>query len=308
MDRRRKTHVIKELAAEMGFAACGVARAEFLQREAARLNQWLRRGMHGEMAYMADHIDLRLDPRRLMTGARSVVSLAYNYYHPGDRIPRSNYIISTYAYGRDYHQVLRRKLKELAGMIRREIGGIRTRICVDSTPIMQKPWAVRAGLGWIGKNAILLMPRAGSYHFLAQLVLDIELEYEQPINDNCGVCQECIDACPTGAIVEPYVVDARKCISYLTIELKSDIPETMRGTYRRWIFGCDICQQVCPFNRFATPHREPEFEPRPELFAMTDDDWQNLTPDRFTELFADSAVMRAKYEGLKRNIDFLRGT
>jgi epoxyqueuosine reductase len=256
---------------------------------------------------MENHADLRLDPRRLMPGAKSVISLAYNYYRPRQEMARSGYIISQYAYGRDYHRVLRKKLKELISEIRQEIVNVNARICVDSAPIMEKPWAVRAGLGWIGKNTTLLIPDAGSYYFLSALVTDIELEYDHPMGNHCGACRECIDACPTGAIVEPYIVDSRKCISYLTIELQSEKPETMRGTYRGWIFGCDICQEVCPFNQYARPHREPDFDPRPELFAMTDDDWHNLTPDKFHELFAGTAIMRAKYAGLKRNIEFLRG-
>jgi len=290
----------------MGFAACGVAHAEYLQREAIRFDHWLRRGMHGEMSYMENHVDLRLDPRNLVSHAGSIISLAYNYCQPRRETERSTYAISTYAYGRDYHRVLRKKLRELAAAIRREAGDIEARICVDSAPIMEKPWAVRAGLGWIGKNGTLILPRAGSYHFLCELVTDIELEYDRPMDDHCGVCRECIDACPTGAIVEPYIVDARKCISYLTVELKSEIPESMRGRYRGWIFGCDICQQVCPFNRFSRPHREPDFEPRPGLLTMTDTDWHDLTRERFEELFRGSAVMRATYAGLKRNIDFLR--
>lgn len=308
MDKQYITTAIKRQAARFGFAACGVARADFLQQDAMRFEHWLAHGMHGEMAYMADHLDMRLDPAQLMPGAKSVVSLAYNYFRPQNDPPASPYLISMYAQGRDYHRVLRRKLREMIAAIRHEVGEFEARVCIDSAPITEKTWAAEAGLGWIGKNSLLVMPRAGSYHFLAELVVDIELHYDSPMGDHCGVCRECVDACPTGAIIEPYVVDARKCISYMTIEMKSDIPEAMAGRYSGWIFGCDICQQVCPFNRFAAPHDEPQFEPRPEISMMTAEQWHQLTPERFEDLFAGTPVMRAKYDRLMRNIRFLSGT
>lgn len=307
MDKQYITAAIKRLAARLGFAACGIARADFLEQDAMRFEHWLGHGMHGEMEYMADHLDMRLDPTQLMPGARSVVSLAYNYFRLPTESPVSPYLISLYAYGRDYHRVLRRKLREMISAIRHEIGEVEARICIDSAPITEKTWAAEAGLGWIGKNSLLLMPRAGSYHFLAELILDLELDYDRPKGDHCGVCRECMDACPTGAILEPYVVDARKCISYMTIEMKSEIPESMAGAYSGWVFGCDICQQVCPFNRFATPHREPQFEPRPEIFTMTAEQWHGLTPERFEDIFAGTPVMRGKYDRLMRNIRFLAG-
>ncbi len=307
MDKQYMTAVIKRHAARSGFAACGIARADFLVQDAMRFEHWLAHGMHGGMDYMADHLDMRLDPTQLMPGAKSVVSLAYNYYRPQDDAPASPYLISMYAHGRDYHRVLRKKLREMIADIRHDIGEFEARICIDSAPITEKTWAAVSGLGWIGKNSLLVMPRAGSYHFLAELILDVELDYDRPTGDHCGVCRQCIDACPTGAIIEPYVVDARKCISYMTIENKSDIPKEMAGRYSGWIFGCDICQQVCPFNRFAAPHSEPQFEPRPEIFAMSAAEWQQLTPDRFGELFAGTPVMRAKYDRLMRNIRFLTG-
>jgi len=291
----------------MGFAACGMAPASFLEQDAMRFEHWLAHGMHGDMTYMADHLDMRLDPTQLMPGAKSVVSLAYNYFRPQDDPPASPYLISLYAQGRDYHRVLRKKLREMIAAIRHEIGEFEARICIDSAPITEKTWAAEAGLGWIGKNSLLLMPRAGSYHFLAELILDIELDYDRLMGDHCGVCRECMDACPTGAIIEPYVVDARKCISYMTIEMKSDIPESMAGRYSGWIFGCDICQRICPFNRFAARHDEPQFEPRPEILTMSADQWHHLTPERFEELFAGTPVMRAKYDRFMRNIRFLAG-
>lgn len=306
MDKRHFTSVIKRQAARMGFAACGIARADFLQQDAMRFEHWLSHGMHGEMTYLADHLDMRLDPARLMPGAKSVVSLAYNYFRPEDELSLP-YLISAYAQGRDYHRVLRKKLSELVEALHHELGRFESRICVDSAPITEKTWAAEAGLGWIGKNSLLVMPRAGSFHFLAELVVDLELEYDSPIGNHCGVCRECMDACPTGAIIEPYVVDARKCISYMTIEMRSDIPESMKGRYDKWIFGCDICQRVCPFNRFATSHNEPQFEPRSEMKTLTAEQWQQLTPERFEQLFAGTPVMRAKYGRLMRNIRFLAG-
>jgi epoxyqueuosine reductase len=304
MDSAEQTQLIKARAAELGFTSCGVSRAEFLESEAPRLEEWLQRNMYGQMLYMADHFELRLDPRRYMPEAKSVVSLLYNYFRePETENPA--YRISTYAYGMDYHRVIKKKLNALIESIRADIGDIAARSCVDTAPVMEKVWAARSGLGWIGKSANLIAKRAGSHHFLAELLLDIELEYDQPASDHCGTCRLCIDECPTGAIVEPYVLDASRCISYLTIELKTAIPEDMAGTYEDWIFGCDICMDICPFNRFATPHEDSAFKPAPDIFKMSVDDWRKLNPRRFEELFQGSAVKRAKYEGLMRNIRFL---
>lgn len=305
MDFGERTRLIKEHAVSLGFAGCGVSRAEFLETEAPRLQKWLKKNMHGDMLYMADHFDLRLDPRKCMPEAKSVVTLLYNYYSPEPVNDELAYRISVYARGRDYRLVVKKKLNKLIELLRADIGDVLARSCVDSAPVMEKAWAARSGLGWIGKNAILIRPRSGSYFFLGELLLDLEMEYDSPIGDHCGTCRRCIDACPTGALVKPYVLDASKCISYLTIELKTDIPEEMTGKYSDWIFGCDICQKVCPFNRFAVPHQEPAFESNPDIFTMTADDWRKLTPRRFEELFVGSAVKRAKYEGLMRNIRFL---
>lgn len=307
MNKKELTRLIKTEAGKSGFAACGISRAESLDTEADRLKQWLSRNMYGEMLFMADHFDVRLDPRKCMPGAASVVSLAYNYYHPRRDEEPPAYRISMYSYGLDYHRIIKKKLQSLVASIREAAGDIQARSCVDSAPIMEKAWAARSGLGWIGKNTTLVMPRAGSFFFLAEVLLDIELEYDRPIGDHCGNCTRCIEACPTGAIVEPYVIDATKCISYLTIELKSPIPDSMAGTYEDWIFGCDACQEVCPFNRFATPHQEPAFNPPPDIFSMSVDDWRKLTPRRYEELFRGSAVKRTAYDGLMRNVRFLGG-
>jgi len=306
MNKKEKTDIVKSSAQKLGFSACGISPADFLEDEAPRLEAWLKRNLYGDMHYMADHFDLRLDPRRFMPGTRSVVSLLYNYHRPLREDEKPAYRISQYGYGRDYHRVLKKRLGQLTELIRKEIGEVQARSCVDSAPVMEKAWAMKSGLGWNGKNGNLINKRRGSYFFLSELLLDIELNYDRPATDHCGKCRRCIEACPTGAIIEPYLVDASRCISYLTIELKSDIPEKMKGKYSDWIFGCDICNDVCPFNRFAAAHREPDFEPPPEIFSMTADDWHKLTPRKFEELFRGSALTRAKYAGLMRNIRFLR--
>jgi epoxyqueuosine reductase len=306
MDHSEYTKLIKRHATQLGFSLCGVSRAEFLESEAARFEQWLKRGFQGEMFYLEDHLEVRVDPRRLMPGAKSIVSLTHGYFHPTGRTAAPPYRISMYAYGKDYHRVLKKKLTRLIELIRADVGPVEALSCVDSAPVMEKAWAARAGLGWIGKNSTLVAPRAGSYHFLAELILDVELDYDHPVGNHCGVCRACIDACPTGAIVEPYVLDATRCISYLTVESKAAIPESMAGTYADWVFGCDACQAVCPFNRFAVAHEEPAFAPTaPAIFDMTAEEWRKLSPKRFEELFQGSAVMRARYDGLMRNIRFL---
>jgi epoxyqueuosine reductase len=305
MDPAGITALIKQSATELGFSLCGVAEADYLEAEAPRLEKWLKRNMYGNMLYMADHFELRLDPRRYMPGAKSIVSLLYNYYHPRPEKIDAAYKISSYAHGMDYHRIIKKKLNGLIAVIRSEVGDIQARSCVDTAPVMEKAWAARAGLGWIGKSTNLITKKSGGYHFLAEILLDLELEYDQPATDHCGKCRRCIDACPTGAVVEPYVVDASKCISYLTIELKTGIPEDMAGKYSDWIFGCDVCQDICPFNRFAQPHQEPAFEPPSQIFEMSAEEWRKLTPRQFEDLFQGSAVKRAKYEGLMRNIRFL---
>lgn len=304
--KSRNTHLIKEKAGNAGFDFCGISKAEFLEEEAPKLEAWLQHGFHGKMKYMEHHFDKRLDPSRLVPGAKSVVSLIYNYY-PEKTLPEEdNYKLAKYAYGEDYHFVLKRKLKDLLRDLREEIGEINGRVFVDSAPVMERTWAERSGIGWTGKNTLLLNRKSGSFFFLAQLIIDLELEYDAPVKDYCGTCTRCMDACPTDAFPQPYLLDASKCISYLTIELKDKIPGSFEGKYKDWIFGCDICQDVCPWNRFSRPHKEPSFKPGEELKKLRKNDWNELTRETFNRIFKNSAVKRAKYEGLKRNIEFVK--
>ncbi len=285
---------------------CGVSRAEFLEEEAPRLEQWLEANMHGNMRYMENHFDKRLDPRLLVDGAKSVVSLALNYF-PKETQTTDSYKLSKYAYGEDYHFVIKWKLKELMKFIQAEIGEVDGRVFVDSAPVLDRAWAKKSGLGWIGKNGNLINKQAGSFFFLAELIIDLKLEPDGPVKDFCGTCTACIDECPTDAIPQPYVVDGSKCISYLTIELKDEIiPKEFRGKMEEWMFGCDICQDVCPWNRFSTPHNEPLLNPKPNLLGLNKQDWEDLTEEIFRDLFKNSAVKRTKFDGLKRNIEFLK--
>lgn len=297
---------IKAEAQRLGFLACGISRAGFLEDEAPRLEQWLNRNYQGEMAYMANHFDKRLDPAKLVDGAKSVVTVLLNYFPQETQKHPDAPKISKYAYGQDYHHVMKGKLRQLTDFIQQEIGEVNGRAFVDSAPVMDKAWAVRSGLGWMGKHTNLIRPREGSFFFIGELILDIELEPDGPIQDHCGTCTRCIDACPTEAIVQPYVVDGSRCISYFTIELKDAIPVPMRGKFDNWAFGCDICQDVCPWNRFAKPHTEPAFDPHPDMTDMTARDWHELTEEVFMKVFQKSAVKRAKFSGLKRNLGFLR--
>ena len=345
------TLLIKEAAVRHGFMGAGIARAEHMDAEAVRLEQWLKQGYHGEMSYMANHFDMRVDPTKLVPGAKSVISLLYNYYpeeakaeakempdarHADVRLgirddevslltancsllteantssdtakppEEESFKISRYAYGEDYHKVVRRKLKALVSELKKEIGDFNGRVFVDSAPVLERDWAKRSGQGWIGKNTLLIHPKKGSYFFLAEIILDVELEYDHPMRDHCGTCTKCIDACPTEAISpEGYVMDGGKCISYLTIELKSQIPASFKEQMDGWIYGCDICQEVCPWNRFSTPHQEPAFEMSDQLREMKKEDWLEMTEEVFDGLFSKSAVKRAGYAGLKRNIQFL---
>lgn len=304
-DQHKK--IIMEKAHTLGFSFIGVSKAEFLTPQAFQLQEWLDRGYHGEMHYMANHFDLRTDPTKLVPGAKSVISLLFNYHNPARQTDPQAPKIAQYAYGKDYHRVLKKKLKTLLRFIHEEIGAVNGRCFVDSAPVMEREWARRAGLGWLGKNTLLIHPKAGSYFFLSEIILDLELPPDEPIRDHCGTCTRCIDACPTDAIApDGYLLDASKCISYLTIELKNEIPPEFGGKMENWMFGCDICQQVCPWNRFSTPHDEPEFEPQPDLLAKTAREWQEITEEVFEEIFKQSAVKRTKYSGLKRNLDFLK--
>lgn len=284
---------------------CGVSRAEFLEEEAPRLEKWLNANMHGSMSYMENHFDKRLDPRLLVDGAKSVVSLALNYFPEKIQVSDS-YKLSKYAYGEDYHFIIKYKLKELMKFIQSEIGEVEGRVFVDSAPVLDRAWAKKSGLGWIGKNANLINKQSGSFFFLAELIIDLELEPDGPVKDYCGTCTACIDECPTDAIPEPYVVDGSKCISYLTIELKDEIiPKEFQGKMEGWMFGCDICQDVCPWNRFSKPHQESLLNPNPNLLGLNKQDWEDLTEEVFRDLFKKSAVKRTKFDGLKRNIRFL---
>lgn len=306
MNKAQYTHFIKQKAQELGFMYCGISKADFLEEEAPRLESWLNQHMHGQMHYMENHFDKRLDPRLLVDGAKSVVSLLLNYF-PEEKQPETDTLkISKYAYGTDYHFVIKDKLKTLLDFINEEIGEVGGRCFVDSAPVLDKAWAKKSGLGWIGKNSNLITPQVGSFYFIAELIIDLELEYDGPIKDYCGSCTRCLDACPTDAIVAPYVVDGSKCISYFTIELKDQLPQEMNGKFGNWVFGCDICQDVCPWNRFSKPHQEPAFNAHPELKNMKTNDWHELTQEVFSQLFKKSAVKRTGYKGLLRNIQFLQ--
>lgn len=303
--KSKHTQFIKTEAKRLGFLSCGISKAQFLEEEAPRLENWLTQNMHGEMRYMENHFDKRLDPTKLVPDSKSVISLLLNYF-PSETQNENSYKISKYAYGRDYHFVIKDKLKQLLNSIQEEIGAVHGRAFVDSAPVLDKAWAAKSGLGWIGKNSNLLTKQTGSFYFIAELIVDLDLEYDTPVTDHCGSCTACIDACPTQAIVDPYVVDGSKCISYLTIELKNEIPSEFSNQMDNWMFGCDVCQDVCPWNRFSKPHNQPLFNPHPELLQNSKEDWEEITKEVFNEIFRKSAVKRTKYEGLKRNIQFLK--
>ena len=304
-NKEKYSQLIKAEAKRLGFLSCGISKAAFLEEEAPRLESWLNKNHHGEMKYMENHFDKRLNPTLLVDDAKSVISLLLNYY-PTEIQNTDSYKISKYAYGQDYHFVIKEKLQELLQTIQTEIGEVSGRAFVDSAPVLDKAWAAKSGLGWIGKNSNLLTQQVGSFYFIAELVVDLDLEYDYATTDHCGTCTACIDACPTEAIVSPYVVDGSKCISYFTIELKENIPQEMKGKMDDWIFGCDVCQDVCPWNRFSKSHNEPLFNPNPEILSMTKKDWEEITEDTFKKVFKNSAVKRTKHDGLKRNIKFLK--
>jgi epoxyqueuosine reductase len=297
--------LLKTKATELGFFYCGFSKADFLEEEAPRLEKWLNLNYQGKMSYMANYFDKRLDPRLLVDDAKTVVSLLLNYY-PEEIQNAESPKISKYAYGEDYHTVIKDKLKELIQYLKENIGEINGRAFVDSAPVMDKVWANKSGLGWIGKNSNLIHPKEGSFFFIAELILDIEIEPDGPMKDYCGTCTRCIDACPTGAIVQPYVVDGSKCISYLTIELKDELlPNEFKGKMDNWMFGCDICQDVCPWNRFSKITQEQRFKPNPLLLELKSNDWKELNEEVFNQLFKHSAMKRTKFTGLQRNIKFL---
>lgn len=301
------TSTVKSIAKDLGFDYCGISKAEFLKEDAPRLESWLKNNAHGKMSYMENHFDKRLDPTKLVPGAKSIVSLMYNYSPEKDLATEtpSHHKIAKYAYGQDYHHVIKDKLKDFMHKLEAQIGNVEGRVFVDSAPVMERQWAAKSGLGWIGKNTLLINKNQGSFFFLAELIIDLELEADGPIKDYCGTCTKCVDACPTDAIT-PYSLDASKCISYLTIELREEIPNEFKNQMEGWGFGCDICQDVCPWNRFSTPHSESEFEPNEGLKELINNNWQDLTEEVFRSTFKGSAVKRTKFEGLKRNLNFLK--
>ncbi|WP_298307873.1 tRNA epoxyqueuosine(34) reductase QueG [Flavobacterium sp.] len=304
-NKEKYSQLIKAESKRLGFLSCGISKAEFLEEEAPRLESWLNKNHHGQMSYMENHFDKRLNPKLLVDDSKSVISLLLNYF-PSEEQNRDSYKISKYAYGQDYHFVIKEKLKELLNTIQSQIGDVAGRAFVDSAPVLDKAWAAKSGLGWIGKNSNLITQKVGSFYFIAELIIDLELEYDYPTTDHCGTCTACIDACPTDAIVAPYVVDGSKCISYFTIELKDNLPIEIKGKFDDWAFGCDVCQDVCPWNRFSKPHNEPLFNPNPELLSFSKRDWDEITNDTFNKVFKNSAVKRTKFEGFKRNINFLK--
>lgn len=304
LNARKYSNLIKTEALRLGFMSCGISKADFLEEEAPRLEDWLKRDYHGEMKWMENHFDKRLDPRKLVDGAKSVVSVILNY-SPKEIQESTAPKISKYAYGQDYHFVIKAKLKALREFIEQEIGEVAGRAFVDSAPVMDRAWAKRAGLGWVGKHSLLLTKSEGSFYFIGELILDLDLEPDHPVENHCGDCTKCIDACPTSAIIQPELVDATKCISYLTIELKNEIPSSFQSQMENWAFGCDICQDVCPWNKFSKPHQTPEFTPKKELLEMDNIAWKEISEEVFKRVFQKSAVKRTKFEGLKRNLLFL---
>ncbi len=306
-DKQQLTTWIKQAAHSLGFMQVGIAEATELTEEAKRLEAWLNKGYHGSMGYMENHFEKRIDPRKLVDHAKSVITLSFNYFPTQVQIDPEAPQLAKYAFGKDYHIVVKDKANLLLNDIRTRVGDISGRAFVDSAPVMEREWAKRSGIGWFGKNTLIIHPREGSFYFLAVIILDLELDYDAPMSDYCGRCRRCIDACPTDAInSDGYIMDGSKCISYLTIELKNELPEVFRKDMKNWMFGCDICQDVCPWNRFSKPHNEPEFEPHPQLLQMTKTDWEDLTQETFQTIFKHSAVKRTKYAGLQRNISFLK--
>ena len=301
------TRTVKEAALSLGFDFCGIAKVQKLDEDAYRLEQWLKKGMQGSMKYMENHFELRIDPQKLVPGARSVITLLINYF-PTEKQNSNSPKIATYAYGKDYHDVIRNKLQNFLRMLHEKIGEVSGRGFVDSAPVLERSWAQRGGLGWIGKNGNLITKERGSFYFIATLITDLELTYDDPFaKDFCGTCRKCIDSCPTEAILPDKTINGSKCISYFTIELKDEIiPEEMKGKFQNWMFGCDICQDVCPWNRFAKPHREQAFQPLPEILNFTTKEWEELSEEAFKKIFKHSPLSRSKYKGIQRNIRFLK--
>jgi len=304
-NKKHYTELIKNEAKKLGFISCGISRAEFLEDEAPRLEKWLKMKMNGEMKYMENYFEKRLDPRKLVDDAKSIISLTYNYY-PEDLQNKEAPKVSKYAYGMDYHYVIKEKLNFFLTFIKDKIGNVHGRAFVDSAPILEKAWAAKSGIGWVGKNSNLITKQVGSFYFLAELIVDLDLDYDTIESDHCGQCTACIDSCPTQAITQPYVVDGSKCISYFTIELKENIPKEFKGKFDDWVFGCDVCQDVCPWNKFSKSHKEPLFQTSSELMKMSRDEWNEITEETFNKIFKNSAVKRTGYKGLTRNLNFIK--
>ena len=302
--KERHTQLIKTKASAFGFQSCGISKATFLEEEANHLERWLKNNYHGDMKYMENHFDKRLDPRLLVDGSKSVISLSYNYF-PDKIIEADSFKLSKYAYGEDYHNVIKDKLRNLVAELQEEIGEFSFRVFVDSAPVLEKAWARKSGIGWVGKNANLITKKNGSFYFLAEIICDLELLEDIPVTDHCGSCKKCIESCPTQAIISDKIIDGSKCISYATIELKDQIPDFFKDKMEDWMFGCDICQDVCPWNRFSAPTLEEKFQPNSQLQNFTKQDWTDITQEIFSEVFKKSAVKRTKFAGLKRNLNFL---
>ena len=298
------SQLIKSKALAFGFQSCGISKAGFLEEEAPRLEEWLKNDFHGKMNYMENHFDKRLDPRLLVEGSKSVISLSYNYF-PEESQNADNFKIAKYAYGEDYHEVIKEKLRDLVIELQEEIGEFGFRVFVDSAPVLEKAWAKKSGIGWVGKNSNLITKKHGSFYFLAEIICDLDLVEDSPVADYCGSCTRCIDACPTQAIISEKIIDGSRCISYATIELKDQIPDFFRDKMEDWMFGCDICQDVCPWNRFAAPTLEEKFNPKQAINDFSKQDWKEITQEIFSSVFKKSAVKRTKFSGLKRNLDFL---
>ena len=302
--KERYSNLIKSKALAFGFQSCGISKADFLEEEAPRLENWLKNNFNGEMRYMENHFDKRLDPRLLVEGCKSVISLSYNYF-PEELQTNTDFKLSKYAYGEDYHEVIKEKLRSLVAELQAEIGEFGFRVFVDSAPVLEKAWAKKSGIGWVGKNSNLITKKNGSFYFLAEIICDLELIQDSPVTDHCGSCTKCIDACPTQAIISDKIIDGSKCISYATIELKDQIPDFFKDKMEDWMFGCDICQDVCPWNRFSAPTLEEKFRPNSEIKNFTKQEWKDITQEIFSSVFRKSAVKRTKFSGLKRNLDFL---
>ena len=306
--KNKRTKIIKTEAEKFGFISCGISKAEFLEDQASNLEKWLKKNYNGKMSYMERNFDKRLDPRKLVQDSKSVISLSFNYYTKKKQLDPNSFKVSKYAFGNDYHFVIKNKLNKLLSSLKNKIGDFNARVFVDSAPVMERAWAERSGLGWIGKNTLMISKKKGSYFFLAEIICDLELDYDLPVMDHCGTCTACIDACPTDAIIKPYVLDSNKCISYLTIELKDSIPKQFENKMQDWIFGCDICQDVCPWNKFSKENEHALFQPSDKFLNMKKNDWIELTEETFKKVFKNSPIKRANFKGLKKNISFIKNS